>query len=104
MTEEKAEDIFNKDVLARILEEVRKGKINERQVKEVLERLALGSDVEKALEFEEQNEDEIEEKIIKLLKEKPGLSPNAYMGLLMREFKGKIDAKTLMDLIVKHQN
>ncbi len=96
------EKIFNKDILTEILEAVTKKKIGERQVKEVMEKIGNGMEFSQASKFEENDFDKIEEKIINLVKEKPGLSENAYMGLMMREFKGKIDAKTLMEIIAKH--
>jgi len=101
LSEEQSDEIFNRDALARILKEESAGKINERQVKEVLERIASGSEMGEALKFEEQDFGEIEEKVVRLLKEKPNLSDNAYMGLLMKEFRGKADAKLIMDLIRK---
>ena len=42
-------------------------------------------------------------KIIKIIKEKPGLSANAYMGLIMKEFKGKISGSDVMKIINKFQ-
>jgi glutamyl-tRNA(Gln) amidotransferase subunit E len=52
--------------------------------------------------FKKEDSDKIEEKIIKLIKEKPGLSEKAYMGLIMGEFKGKISGKDAIDLIKKY--
>jgi len=101
LSKETAEDIFNKDVFVRILEEVKKKKITERQVKDVLERIANGASINEALRFEEYNPNEIEEKIMKVIKEKPGLSENAYMGLIMKDFKGKVDGKKIMKIIKK---
>jgi Glu-tRNA(Gln) amidotransferase subunit E-like FAD-binding protein len=103
LTEEKISDILNKDVIAGILEAVQKKKITDRQVKETMERIIQGIGFSDALKFEEHDSGKVEERIINLLKEKPGLTDNAYMGLLMREFKGKIDAKTLMEIIRKYK-
>ena len=36
-----------------------------------------------------------------IIKEKPGLNANAYMGLVMQEFKGKISGKEAMEIIQK---
>ena len=36
-----------------------------------------------------------------LIKSKPGLSENAYMGLIMKEFKGKVSGKEVMEIIKK---
>ena len=38
---------------------------------------------------------------MKLIKSKPGLNANAYMGLVMKEFKDGIDGKTAMSIINK---
>ena len=38
---------------------------------------------------------------MKIIREKPGLSENAYMGLAMAEMKGKIDGKTAIEIIKK---
>ena len=40
-------------------------------------------------------------RIVKLIKEKPGLNPNAYMGLVMKNFSGKISGKEVMEIINK---
>jgi Glu-tRNA(Gln) amidotransferase subunit E-like FAD-binding protein len=103
LSEEKIKDILNKDIIVGILEAIQKKKITDRQVKETMERVINGIEFSDALRFEEHDSGKIEEKIINLLKEKPGLSDNAYMGLLMKEFKGKIDAKSLMDIIKKYK-
>ncbi len=44
----------------------------------------------------------IENEIKKIIKEKPELSVNAIMGLLMAKYKGKIDGKKLIELINKN--
>ena len=41
-------------------------------------------------------------RIHKIIREKPGLSENAYMGLVMREFKGKISGKEAIEIIKKY--
>ena len=96
------EKIFNYDTLEFILEALEKKKINEHQVKEVLERIVEGEKPEKAIIFKEINLNEIEEDIVKIIKEKPGLSEKAYMGLVMKEFKGKISGKDAMNIIKKY--
>ncbi len=103
LSEEKIKDILNKDILSGILEAVQRKKITDRQVRETMERIIKGIEFSDALKFEEHDSGKVEEKIINLLKEKPGLSDNAYMGLLMKEFKGKIDAKNLIDIIKRYK-
>ncbi len=36
-----------------------------------------------------------------LIKDKSGLNANAYMGLVMKEFKGAVDGKMAMEIIGK---
>lgn len=103
LTEDKINEMLNKDIVIGILEAVQKKKITERQIKETMERIIHGIGFLDALKFEEHDSGKIEERIINLLKEKPGLSDNAYMGLLMKEFHGKIDAKNLMEIIRKYK-
>jgi len=92
------EKILNRDLLANILEDVNKKKIDEGEVKHILERIVKGVN----LETEQIDKSEIEEKITKIIKEKPGLSENAYMGLVMKEFHGQISGKEAMEIIRKH--
>ncbi len=99
---EEIEEVLNKDVLVEIIEKVNKNKVSESQVKEVMSRIAQGVSVSDSFKFNEKDSNEIEEKIIKMIKEKPGLSANAYMGILMKEFAGKIQPGALMNLINKY--
>jgi len=91
---------ITKDVLAFVLENVKKKKIKESQIKQVLEKILDGEEVEKAILFE-LDRDSVEEKIIKIIKDKPGLAMNAYMGLAMKEFAGKMSGKEIAEIIQK---
>jgi len=102
MTEE-VEKILNKDVLIFVVESLKNKKISREQVKLVLERIVQGKEMEKAIEFEKQEEN-VEEEILKLIKEKPGLSENAYMGLVMKEMRGKVNAGEVSGIIRKLLN
>ncbi len=66
-----------------------------------MEKIAQGRSFEKAMKTEKVSFDDLEEEISKLVKKKPGLRPNAYMGLVMARFKGKIDAKKAMEILNK---
>ena len=77
-----------------------KKKIKEEHLKDVLSKIVDGKSLEEAVKVEEAEEN-IEEKILKILKEKPGLNENAYMGLVMKEFKGKITGKEASEIIQK---
>jgi len=97
-TLEQIEKILNRDILANVLEDVNKKKIHEGEVKHLLERIVKGE----SSKIEKIDESEIEEKIMKIIKEKPGLSENAYMGLVMKEFHGKVSGKEASEMIRKH--
>jgi len=92
---------LDKDILAFILEKYKKGKINEGQIKESLERIVKGVKISDAVKFQKTDMRDVEEKIMKIIKEKPGLSEKAYMGLVMKEFKGKISGREAMEIIKK---
>jgi glutamyl-tRNA(Gln) amidotransferase subunit E len=97
-----AEIMTNRDVLSMILENVKSKKISENQIKEVLERIAQGKKPEEAIVFEKHDLENAEEKILKIIKGKPGLSENAYMGLVMKEMKGLVDGQTAREIIKKY--
>ncbi len=101
-TQEQSEEILNTDLLEDILKALNQKQITENDVKTVMKEVAEGKKLKDALKKEEINTEEIEENIIKLIKEKPGLREGAYMGLLMKKYKGKVSGKILMELIKKH--
>ena len=99
---EKIEEILNKDVLVFILENLKKKKISENQIKNILEKIVKGETLEDAIEFKKEDSNIVEEKIMNIIRKKPELSVNAYMGLVMKEFRGKIDGKEAMEIIKKY--
>jgi Glu-tRNA(Gln) amidotransferase subunit E-like FAD-binding protein len=96
------EKILNRDVLGNVLENVHKGKIQEYEIKNILLSIVKGRTHEEATKGDKRDTSEIEEKIAKIIKEKSGLSENAYMGLVMKEFKGKISGQEASELIRKY--
>lgn len=100
ITTEKIEMILE-DNYASVLNYVSKGKVKENHVKEVFEKIVEGKSFEEAVKFEKVDSNEIEERVMKIIKEKPGLNENAYMGLVMKEFKGKITGKEASEVIKK---
>ena len=94
---EKLEDNFSD-----ILNAVKKKKISESEIKNVIEGIATGKSFEDAIKIEKEDFGIVEEKIAKIIREKPGLSENAYMGLVMKEFKGKVDGKEAREIINKY--
>jgi glutamyl-tRNA(Gln) amidotransferase subunit E len=100
--EEQIEEILNVDLFEDILKALLEKKIREEDVKVVMNDIADGKTLEDAMKKEKVDNGELEEEIMKLIKEKPGLREGAYMGLLMAKYKGKFSGKELMDLIKKY--
>jgi Glu-tRNA(Gln) amidotransferase subunit E-like FAD-binding protein len=94
---EKINEKFTLDVLETILQVYNEGSMQESEIKQILEKILLGTSVSEALKKEKVSN--LEEDILKLIKEKPGLSINAYMGLAMAKFKGKVSGKEIMDIL-----
>ena len=101
---EELDEIFNQNFLAFVLEKIRDGELEEGRLKEVFMRVYKGKKVEEAVVFEEVDLNEIEEEIMKIVKSKPGLNPNAYMGLVMAKMKGKVSGNDAMKIIQKYSN
>jgi len=97
-------DILHEALYEKILEQVQEGKLDKGDVRQVLIKIVEGVPVVQALKVEKASSDETEEEIRKIIKEKPGLRSNAYMGLVMKKFKGRIDGKTAMIIINKILN
>ncbi|MEM3405443.1 MAG: Glu-tRNA(Gln) amidotransferase subunit GatE [Candidatus Pacearchaeota archaeon] len=93
----KSTKILTLDVLETIIQALQSKKINESDVKIIMEEIVLGKSVNEALKREKI--ENIEEEILKIIKEKPGLTINAYMGLVMSKFKGKINGKEAYEII-----
>ena len=100
LNEKQTNERLSVDIIESIIERVAKKKIKEEDVKGIMQELAQGKSFDESI-MSEKKEINLEEKIIKIIKEKPGLSPNAYMGLIMKEFKGKVDGKKAMEIIRK---
>jgi Glu-tRNA(Gln) amidotransferase subunit E-like FAD-binding protein len=96
---EEITEVLNERVLENVLEAVKKKKIEEDDVKKVLKEVVNGKNVDDALNFEKTSHHEVEEEVRKIVKAKPGMRPNAYMGLIIAKFKGKVDAKKAMEII-----
>jgi Glu-tRNA(Gln) amidotransferase subunit E-like FAD-binding protein len=97
----KVEDALG-DSFADVLIALKKNKISEGDIKHVLEKIIGGEDIKEAIKKEKIDIHEIEEKIMKIIKDKPGLSEKAYMGLVMGELKGRISGKEVREIIEKY--
>ncbi len=91
--------VLNEIVYEKVLGAVASGKIVSSDVKPVLMKILDGVDLKDALKVEKIDDNEIEKEIREIVKSKPGMRANAYMGMLMARFKGKLDAKKAMELI-----
>jgi Glu-tRNA(Gln) amidotransferase subunit E-like FAD-binding protein len=99
ISREKVEKKLSIDVLETILQEKSKGNISKEDIPEIMEDIAKGKKIEEALKREKA--DNLEEEIMKIVNEKPGLSVNAYMGVVMGKFRGKASGKQVMEILKK---
>ncbi len=102
ISEEQTDELLTVHVIEYVLQALKDKKITESHIKHVLDKVASGESVEKAIKIEKQDEHLVEEKIMNIIKEKPGLSVNAYMGIVMKELKGKITGEEAMEIIKKY--
>jgi Glu-tRNA(Gln) amidotransferase subunit E-like FAD-binding protein len=98
--QEKVEKILE-DNYGNVLLLLNKGKINEGDIKGLMENIVDGKSLDELTRAQKKDLNEVEEKIHNIIKSKPGLSENAYMGLVMKEFKGKISGEDAMKIIKK---
>ncbi|MEK6858619.1 MAG: Glu-tRNA(Gln) amidotransferase subunit GatE [Nanoarchaeota archaeon] len=93
--------LLHERVLESILEKVDAGSLDVRDVRTVMFRIAQGVSFKSAVVIEKVDDNALEAEVRAIIKEKPGLRANAYMGLVMAKLKGTIDAKKAMELITR---
>jgi len=95
--------VLSERVLEKVLEKLSKGDISEGDVKDILWKVASGEKLEHAINVEKVGHDVLEEEIAKIVKEKPGLRANAYMGLVIAKIPhaDKRKAMEILNRIVK---
>ncbi len=91
------ENSLKLEVLDGVLSEVGKS-ISENDVKMVLQKIVQGEKFEDAIKKEKID---LKQEVKDLIKEKPGLNSNAYMGLIMAKFKGRVNGKEVMEVLGK---
>jgi Glu-tRNA(Gln) amidotransferase subunit E-like FAD-binding protein len=84
------------DKLEEILQIVKEGKISENSVKTIMQKLSQGTSLKEAMQKSDIN---LKSEAQKIIKQKPGLSQGAYMGLLMGKFKGQVSGKEVADTL-----
>jgi Glu-tRNA(Gln) amidotransferase subunit E-like FAD-binding protein len=98
----KVEKVLGQDSLSHVLENLKKGKITEKQIKHVLAEIVKGKSHTEAVKVKKADLSGLDEKIMNLIKSKPGLSENAYMGIIMKEIRGKADGARVLEIIKKY--
>jgi hypothetical protein len=91
--------ILNEAVLEKVLEALKENKIGEGDVKGILLKIASGISAEDALKVEKVSSDELEAQIAEIVKEKPGLRANAYMGLVISRLGANVDKRKAMEIL-----
>jgi Glu-tRNA(Gln) amidotransferase subunit E-like FAD-binding protein len=97
------EKILSKDVITLVVEKLKDRKVSKENIKAILEKIVRGEEIEKAIAIKKHDVNAVEEKVMKIIKNKPGLSENAYMGLIMKELKG-IGGREAIEIIKKLLN
>lgn len=100
-TLEEVEDVLSERVLEDVLLEVKKGALDVGDVREALMQIMDGKSVKEAVKIEKVDHSKLEEEIREIVKSKPGLRANAYMGLVMGKLGGKVDARKAMEILKK---
>jgi Glu-tRNA(Gln) amidotransferase subunit E-like FAD-binding protein len=93
--------ILNENILEKVLEALNEGKIAASDVKEILMKVASGIAVADALRVEKVSSDELEAQISEIVKDKPGLRANAYMGLVISKLGPNVDKRKAMKILGK---
>jgi glutamyl-tRNA(Gln) amidotransferase subunit E len=86
--------------LDEIFDKLNKSEISHDSVSDILIELTKNKKVDYS-KYKAANTKDLEAEIKKIIDEKPNLSFNAYMGLAMTKFKGKISGKEISDVIKK---
>ncbi len=97
------EERLSRDVIVFIVEKLKEKEISKEQIKNILRKVVRGENIKEAIRFKKHDVNIVEEEVMKLIKNKPGLSENAYMGLVMKKIKG-ISGKEAREIIKKLLN
>ncbi len=98
---EEIKNILTERVLETVLLQFAAGNIKEGDIKPILFKIASGESVEKALIVEKGDDNKLEEEISKIIKEKPGMRANAYMGLVIQKLGANVDKRKAMEILNK---
>jgi len=91
------------DIIETIFQAIIKNQVPESSAKQIMLDMINGQDINKILEQSSMSSDiDLEKEIQTIIKSKPGLTINAYMGLVMSKFKGKADARMITEILKKY--
>ncbi len=94
-----AENITDKE-LEEVFSALNQAKIPKDMVINIL--IDMASDKFESMEkYAGASDEELENEIKKIVKSKPNLNIGAYMGLIMKKFKGQVDGKKAMEILKK---
>jgi Glu-tRNA(Gln) amidotransferase subunit E-like FAD-binding protein len=96
---EQIKGILTERVLEQVLEKVASNEISVGDVRGILLKIVSGSSVEEALKVERVDDNQLEEQIAAIVKEKPGLRANAYMGLVIAKLGKDVDKRKAMEIL-----
>lgn len=75
-----------------------RGKIAKEAIMDLLEKKATGQKID-LMQYEAVSDEQLENEIKKIIKEKPNLNISAYMGLVMAKHRGKVDGRKVMEIL-----
>ena len=84
-----------------VLEHLNTGKITKAAVLELFLDILNGKKLN-LNKYKTASTNDLEKEIKSIIKQKPGLSIGAYMGIIMSKYKGKVDGKEVMKVLKKH--
>src|SRR3989338_612253 len=96
--------ILTERILEDILESLNDGEIGEGDVKIVMGKIMDGIELKEALKIERLDDNKLEEEIVKIVKEKPGLREGAYMGLIIGKLGKDVDKRKAMEILKRIVN
>jgi len=102
MSVEEVSGKLSLDILGEVLEAVKGGEIGKHEIQDVLIDVLEGKSVGEAIKSEKVDLEKVEEFVVKIVKDKPGLRINAYMGMVMKEFRGQVSGKVIIDVLKKY--
>lgn len=88
-------------VLEQVLEGVREKNIDAADVKPIMAKIVSGVGIDAAMKVEKVGHDQLEEQIAEIVKEKPGLRPGAYMGIIIQKLGADIDKRKAMEILTR---